>query len=134
MPRPKAAPSRKRPLDEDAAAALPLDDATIAAEIERAEIEGVESRIASGTCRPHTPDELTPAGLVRIGSITDADFAVFAVLHATICDKLGSQLTGWGGVGDTSGRLRGYGYLPFSSLAEAHYTESHVMKEYTGAG
>jgi hypothetical protein len=133
MPRTKAAPKRK--LDD--ANIEPLID--IAGEVERVEVAGIRERIASGACRTLEPtsaaaaDPDAPDGLVRLPALESADFDTFCALHATICSKLGHTLTGWGGIGDTSGRLRGYGYLPGQpAFAKQHFAESHAMKEYSG--
>ena len=141
MPRAKAAPSRKRPLQEEEeqvsfSAALAAHEDVVLAVHEAAEISNLKERIASGSL-PSIGSEgnisaSAPDGLARLNAIAAEDFTTFTALHATICEKLGSGLTGWGGVSDKSGRLRGYGYLPSSPLAEAHFSESHVMKEYVG--
>ena len=70
---------------------------------------------------------------LRLLALPRADVAVFQSLHRTIREKLHGSLTGWGGREDTSGRERGYGYLPGSELAARHRAASHSMKEYSGA-
>lgn len=132
MPRAKAAPTRnnKRPLEEEDPAALV---AQVVAGAEAAEIANVRERISSGACALHKIGDKWPSGLVRLGAIASEDLETFTTLHTTICSRLGARLTGWGGVGDKSGRLRGYGYVPNSDLAAAHSAEGHVMKEYEGS-
>ena len=126
MPRSKAAPSRKRERDDDQVSATDL--ATAAALVESAEVDGYESRISAGTCKLHTRGDAAPSGLVRL-ELADDVLAPIRALHTTICDKLSGTLTGWGGIGDASGRRRGYGYLAASKLGAAHYESSHAMRE-----
>ena len=130
MPRAKAAPTRnnKRPLEEEDPAALV---AQVVAGAEAAEIANVRERISSGSRVAKIGDKW-PSGLVRLSALLRR-FETFTTLHTTICSRLGARLTGWGGVGDKSGRLRGYGYVPSSDLAAAHSAEGHVMKEYEGS-
>ena len=136
MPRTKVAPSRKRPLEESKSsveASLLDGTANVADLVESAEVSGWRSRIASGSCRPLMPGDTSPAGLARC-DISAADFEIIKQLHTCIGSRLEGSLTGWGGVGDESGRLRGYGYLPISgSLGREHLAASHAMKEYSGA-
>ena len=130
MPRTKSAPSRKRALEAEAGA---LEEAVDVADlVETAEIDGFTTRIQSGACQLHTASKDEPEGLVRT-ELSDAIFTPLKELHELIQRRLASSLTGWGGVGDNSGRRRGYGYLANSSLAAEHFERSHVMKEYTGA-
>ena len=137
MPRSKAQPTRndlKRPREpaEDEEGIDPAIVAKVVEGAEAAEISKVKERIASGECAAHQEGDAWPHGLVRFGALGAESLAVFSALHTLICDRLGAHLTGWGGVGDKSGRLRGYGYMPNSAIAAAHYAESHVMKEYVG--
>ena len=132
MPRTKAAPSRKRPLDDDdvaAAPAVPTDD-EVAQLVEDAEISALSARIADGSCREHVLSDAEPEGLVRL-ALSDAIIGPLRELHESIKRRVGA-LTGWGGKHDASGRLRGYGYLAASQLARRHYEASHAMREYDG--
>ena len=140
MPRDKAAPARKRPIEEVEHHAEQASASLDAAElIELAERAGVRERIGTGACRQLLLlDDSTdvPSGLARF-AISEEDYVAFSELHALITSKLSNELTGWGGIGDKTGRLRGYGYFSpataaSSSLASTHYECSHVMKEYTG--
>ena len=132
MPRTKAAPSRKRPLDDDdvaAAPAVPTDD-EVAQLVEDAEISALSARIADGSCRERVLSDAEPEGLVRL-TLSDAIIGPLRELHESIKRRVGA-LTGWGGKHDASGRLRGYGYLAASQLARRHYEASHAMREYDG--
>ena len=128
MPRSKSEPSRKRALPEnEVPEASSLQDL-----VEQAEIDGVRLRMASGdSCELDL--EAPVNGLARLDLDAD-DARAFSQLHAAILAKLEERLAGWGGVGDHSGRLRGYGYLPGLKQSEAHHRESVIsMREYAGA-
>jgi hypothetical protein len=132
MPKTKSAP-KKRSLEETTTSAAPTE-AEVAALVEAAEIEGLEKRIADGSCPCAGPgDDRLPAGLVQAGALPTEIMEPLRALHATICHRLEGALTGWGGVSDQSGRTRGYGYLASSELSVAHHARSHAMKEYVGA-
>ena len=127
MPRTKAEPKRKR--EDEPAAAAPVNVAEL---VEAAEIEAYETRISNGASRLHQPVDAMPEGLVRTEALSSDIMGPLRALHELICRRLAGDLTGWGGVGDASGRRRGYGYLASSSVAREHYECSHVMKEYEG--
>ena len=129
MPRSKAAPTRKRALEDEPPI---IPEHSVAALVEAAEVEGYEQRISSGSSRLHTPTDDTPKGLAR-AELPDEVFGPLKALHDIICRRVAGDLTGWGGVGDKSGRRRGYGYLASSPIGAEHYQRSHVMKEYNGA-
>jgi len=138
MPRGKSAP-RKRPLEDDEPASiqpasLPDDLPEL---VEKAEIDAVRRRMGSGDAAEilvELSDAVPVRGLARIDLDVD-DMRVLNELHTTILKRLDDgRLAGWGGVGDHSGRQRGYGYLPGLRLAESHYKEGSItMREYTGA-
>jgi hypothetical protein len=152
MPRRKAAPihASKRPrVDEHpsaattaaAAAAAAAQSSTADAQLEQAEIEALRRRIAAGSIETIRPDDIATAQLPEVHGLChqrleDADSQSFRELHANIVSRLQGALTGWAGVEDRSGRLRGYGYLPSPSgnaLASAHYAQgTAAMKELAG--
>ena len=141
MPRLKAAPTRKRALaaDEPMGTAAPevIEQAEIPELIEQAEIERVHSRISSGVAKEiHDMQSPPVRGLGRI-SLSVEDLSALQAVHATIIRRLedgDGSLARWGGLSDTSGRRRGYGYLPGNALAEAHFREGVIaMREYSGA-
>ena len=133
MPRAKAAPSRKRALDPAQRDESPPDEAELRELVERAEIDGVKRRIASGAAREINFADPPPVeGLARI-TLDERDMRALCALHARILERLDERLASWGGVGDKSGRQRGYGYLPGGSMAEAHFRSGSIkMREYEG--
>ena len=127
MPRSKSAPKRK--LNEEPSS---LDEesllAKVQAGVEEAEIDRWQ-RIIETEAECAFP-AIEPIGLARIEVSAD-DVAVLRELHRTICE--GVQPTGWGGVGDKSGRLRGYGYFAGVPISEEHFSAGQSILEYTGA-
>ena len=140
MPRAKpAAPSRKRQL-EDTEASEEAPNLSAADLIERTEVENVRARIAA--TRPiDTSEDGGVNGLVHLSSLPAEDFLALQALHDLIKVRV-SCMTGWGGIDDSTGRKRAYGYFASAgtkdessatmSLAAAHFERSHVMKEYSG--
>ena len=89
--------------------------------IERTEVANVRARIESGECVAVEADcdGLGVPGLVPLLELTEDDFGTLVRLHSLIKSKV-AGMTGWGGVGDTTGRLRAYGYFeaPHESLED----------------
>ena len=129
MPRSKAPPTKRARADPPPA----LDEASLQRAADDALVQTWSARISSGDVT--TLDTTTAPSVdgLRLLPLPPADFATFQSLHRTIREKLHGSLTGWGGRDDTSGRERGYGYLPGSELAARHRAASHSMKEYSGA-
>ena len=72
---------------------------------ENAEAERIRERIADGDVRrlDFDSDKTQVEGLCRVDLNVDAAcFVALQQLHKVIKDKLGSQLTGWGGLHDVS--------------------------------
>jgi len=94
--------------------------------LEKGEVPKAKFCSKQGTC-------LTKGlnGLARFDLYAE-DVRLLSMFHELIKDRLGRNLNGWGGVGDKSGRRRGYGYFE-SSLGEEHFANGVVMKEYSGS-
>lgn len=124
MPRTKAAPSRKRSIDE-------VSEQDVAELVEKAEIEGWTSRIASGTCRDLSQaTDANPEGLIPATAVPEHILEPLRALHGVIKERLEHRLTGWGGIGDASGRRRGYGYFAFSPLSCSHFERASPIPAY----
>lgn len=127
MPRAKPAPKRKC-LDEAVAC---THDALLIAEVEetveKLEIDRWQKTIE--TTQETTFPAAQPCGLARI-EINADDLNVLRDLHRIICGRI--RATGWGGVRDTSGRQRGYGYFSGCALSEKHFATGQSMLGYTG--
>ena len=140
MARGKAVPKKREREEEAPAGATPITPELLEEKLERAEVEALRSRIASGAVQPITFREGRPSsksssqldGLCRIS--LDSDYAAFQLLHDIICAKLEGSLARWGGINDSSGRLRGYGYVR-GTLGEKHFGSAHelCMREFSGA-
>ena len=148
MPRNKAPPTKRARVADPPPA---LDEASLQRAADDALVQTWSGRIASGDVTTFnaswTSSAIVSAEVpnsyvigqtesidgLRLLALPRADVAVFQSLHRTIREKLHGSLTGWGGREDTSGRERGYGYLPGSELAARHRAASHSMKEYSGA-
>ena len=140
MPREKSQPQRKKARTETA---VPEEAALLQITpelIEQAEIGALRERIASGeiaALHPGRVGALPPEveGLARVDVPAD-DFAALISLHDTICTRLDGRFAGWGGIGDRSGRTRGYGYLPGTRGAALYSgSEGHgfAMRELGGS-
>ena len=127
MPRAKAAPKRKV-VDEPAGS---IDTEVLLAKVQ-AGVEKFEKddwQMAIETSEQVTFPATEPVGLTRV-EISEADLAVLRDLHRIICHR--AHATGWGGVADTSGRERGYGYFVGCDISEKHFASGQSMLEYTG--
>ena len=128
MPRAKAAPKRARSPEPEE----PVSAAALEAAVESAEVAGVLERLPpGGRCTEVTAASTGPTGLVPAFDLPSPDAEAFCELHELI--KARTQLTGWAGAADLSGRLRGYGYFEGKDLSEKHFCTSMSMKEYDGA-
>jgi len=128
MPRSKGEPSRKRPLSDEAAVLAAMPDL-----VEQVEIAAWQAKIDSGEAEELDMGAPQLRGIARI-DVAPQHLQSLAQLHAHILEKIDGKWSAWGGVGDTSGRRRGYGYLPGRELAASHYSTGVVaMREYSGA-
>ena len=123
---------KKREREEE----VPITAESLAEGLERAEVDSLRSRIASGAVTTVAFDEGRPSGapldgLCRIS--LDSDYSAFQSLHDDICSRLEGSLARWGGINDRSGRLRGYGYVR-GTLGEKHFGSAHelCMREFSG--
>ena len=124
-----------RPLPEEACA-LPSGLADMQEVLEKAELESLRRRMSVGSVRLlELGAALPPAleGLCR-SRLQPDDFAALTALHDSICSKLEGSFARWGGLADSSGRLRGYGYVR-GTMGETKFGSAHElsMREYTGA-
>ena len=122
-------------------------EAEIIKMVEDAEIEKWEKKITrcslvgSGKWRSTQGKHLTEqinedtgmGGLLLQSKLQPEWLGPLTALHKLITKRLRTSLAGWGGIGDKSGRQRGYGYFGSNPLSLAHYNTGQTMKELSGA-
>jgi len=102
--------------------------------VEQLEAEEVEAWTACAeTASRHVDFGAVPAAAFGLAKavVPAEDHEIFVRLHDTIVERHRKTMAGWGGVDDSSGRQRCYGYFR-NPAAEALHARSHSMRELAG--